>query len=120
MEEIKVRLNKLTDVSKYRLKSNIIKEVLEEYKNNISKKNTFEQAVSIDEKHHPVYVNHDKIINIIDEYINLEKINVKYSPNSIIDGYGNIAVSYNGDPYLTLRLLLMSYYLTVLNNSVVI
>lgn len=108
MEEIKVRLNKLTDVSKYRLKSNIIKEVLEEYKINISKKSTFEQAVSIDQKHHPVYVNHEKIVNIIDEYLNLEKINVKYSPNSIIDGYGNIAVSYNGDPYLTLRLLLMS------------
>ena len=108
MEDIQTRLNKLTSTSKYRMKSNLIKEILDEFKKQISKQDTFNQAIEIDKKHHPIYINHEKILEIIDEFINLDKLNVKYTPNIIVDGYGNIAVSYNGDPYITLRLLLMS------------
>lgn len=108
MEDLQTKLNKLTDTSKYRLKANSIKEILDEFKKQMSKKETFNQAIAIDEKHHPVHVTHEKIIELIDEFINLDKFNVKYTPTSIVDGYGNIAVSYNGDPYVTLRLLLMS------------
>ena len=108
MEDLETKLNKLTDTSNYRLKVTSIKAILEEFKKQMSKKDSFNQAVSIDEKHHPIYVNHEKILEVIDEFINLEKFNVKYSPNTIVDGYGNLAVSYNGDPYITLRLLLMA------------
>jgi len=109
MEDLQTRLNKLTDTSKYRFKVNIIKEVLEEFKNRMSNKNTFGQAIAIDEKHHPVHVSYEKTLEIIDEFINLDVLNVKYTPNEIVDGFGNLAVSYNGDPYITLRLLLMAF-----------
>lgn len=109
MEELQTRLNKLTDTSKYRLKPNSVKEILEEFKKQMSKKETFQQAIEIDEKHHPVHVTHEQVLNIIDEFIHMDKFHVKYTPNMIVDGYGNLAVSYNGDPYITLRLLLMAF-----------
>lgn len=109
MEDLQARLSKLTDTSKYRLKANSVKEILEEFKKQMTKKDTFNQAVAIDEKHHPVHVNHEKILEIIDEFINIDNLNVKYTPTTIIDGYGNLCVSYNGDPYVTLRLLLMAF-----------
>ena len=108
MEDLQKRLDKLTDTSKYRLKINVIKEILDEFKKQMSKKESFNQAIAIDEKYHPVHVKHENILKIIDEFINVEEVKVKYTPSTIIDGYGNIAVSYNGDPYVTLRLLLMS------------
>ena len=109
MEDLQARLNKLTNTSKYTLKANIVKDILLEYKKQMSKEDTFNQAIEIDKKHHPVYVNYKKILEMIDEFINLDKFNVKYTPTTIVDGYGNLAVSYNGDPYITLRLLLMSF-----------
>lgn len=109
MEDLQTRLNKLTDTTKYRAKLSIVKEILEEFKIQMSKKETFNQAIEIDEKHHPVHVSQEKILKIIDEFINIENLYVKYTPNIIIDGYGNLAVSYNGDPYTTLRLLLMAF-----------
>jgi len=108
MEELQTRLKRLTETSKYRIKATVIKEILEEFKNQMSKKDTFQQAVAIDENHHPVHVTHEKVLNIIDEFLNLDELKVKYTPNKIVDGYGNIAVSYNGDPYVTIRLLLMA------------
>lgn len=109
MEDLQTRLNKLTDTSKYRLKANVVKDILEEFKRQMSKKETFKQAIEIDEKHHPVHVSHEKILEMIDEFIALDNLNVKYTPNTIRDGYGNLCVSYNGDPYVTLRLLLMAF-----------
>ena len=109
MEDLQERLNKLTETSKYRIKANLVKEILTEFKNRMSKKDTFEQAVSIDEKHHPVHVSHERVLEIIDEFIKLDSLNVKYTPTEIVDGFGNLAVSYNGDPYVTLRLLLMAF-----------
>ena len=73
MEYLQTKLNKLTDTSKYRLKANSIKEILDEFKKQMSKKETFNQAIAIDEKHHPVHVTHEKIIELIDEFINLDK-----------------------------------------------
>ncbi len=108
MEDLQTRLNKLTNTTKYTLKPNLIKEILEEFKKRMSNQDTFKQAIEIDEKHHPVHVTQENVMKIIDEFINIEKFNVKYSPKTIVDGYGNLAVSYNGDPYVTLRLLLMS------------
>ena len=108
MEDLQTRLNKLTNTSNYTLKPNIIKEILEEYKIQMSKRDIFNQAVEIDEKHHSVHVKFENIIKIIDEFLENEKLIVKYTPNMITDGFGNLAVSYNGDPYITLRLLLMS------------
>ncbi|MBR2290456.1 MAG: hypothetical protein IJ867_07790 [Clostridia bacterium] len=87
MEDLQTRLNKLTDTSKYRLKANLVKEILEEFKMQMSKENTFHQAIAIDEKHHPVHVTHEHVLKIIDEFIALENLNVKYTPNMIVDGY---------------------------------
>lgn len=109
MEDLKTRLDKLTDTSKYRLKANLIIEILEEFKKQMSKQETFDQALAIDEKHHPIHITQEKILKIIDEFLGIEKVNVKYTPNTIVDGFGNLAVSYNGDPYVTLRLLLMAF-----------
>ena len=109
MEDLQKRLNKLTNTSNYRIKQNQVKEILKEFRKQMSKKEAFDQAVSIDEKHHPVHVVHEKVLEIIDEIINLDELNVKYTPNLIVDGYGNLAVCYNGDPYITLRLLLMAF-----------
>ena len=109
MEDLQTRLNNLTDTSKYTLKSNLVKEILKEYKKQMSKKETFNQAIEIDKKHHPVYITHEKVLEMIDEFIDLDKFNVKYTANTIVDGYGNLAVSNNGDPYITLRLLLMAF-----------
>lgn len=109
MEDLETRLNKLTSTSKYTLKANMVKDILLEYKNQMKKKDTFNQAIEIDKKHHPVHITHEKILEVIDEFIELDKLNVKYTPNTIVDGFGNFAVSYNGDPYITLRLLLMAF-----------
>lgn len=108
MEDLKTKLNKLTDTSKYRLKINNIKEILVEFKTEMSKKEKFNKAREIDKKYYPSNVSLEKIISIIDEFINLKEYNLKYTPNMIIDGYGNIGVYYNGDPYITLRFLLMA------------
>lgn len=108
MEDLAIRLKKITSTNNYRFKTNLIKEILEEFKIQMSKKESFEQAIKIDENHHPVHVNYDKIMQIIDDFLKIENYNIKFTPSNIIDGYGNIAVSYNGDPYLTLKLLLMS------------
>ena len=109
MEDLGTRLNKLTNTSKYTLKANIVKDILLEYKKQMNKEETFNQAIEIDKKHHPVHITHQKVLEVIDEFIELDKLNVKYTPNTIVDGFGNLAVSYNGDPYITLRLLLMAF-----------
>ena len=109
MEDLQTRLKKITNTSNYRLKLSIVTEVFEEFRKQMSKKETFNQAIEIDKKHHPVYITYEKILSIIDEFLTLDKLNVKYTPNVIVDGYGNIAVSYNGDPIVTLRLLLMAF-----------
>lgn len=109
MDNLQTRLNKLTNTSKYTIKSSLVKDILLEYKKQMEKEETFKQAIEIDKKHHPVYITHQKVLEVIDEFIELDKLNVKYTPNTIVDGYGNLAVSYNGDPYITLRLLLMSF-----------
>jgi gamma-glutamyl phosphate reductase len=109
MENSQIRLNKLTKTSTYRFKTNLVKEILEEFKNIMAKKSGYEQAVKIDEKRHPVYAKHEKIMDIIDEFVNNQKFNVKFSASNIVDGYGNIAVCYDGNPYLTIRLLLMAF-----------
>ena len=108
MEDLQTRLHKLEKTSEYTFKSNTVKSILEDFKKQISMQDAFNKAVEIDKKRQPVYIKHEKIMSIIDEFINMEKFSLKFTPNNIIDGYGNIAVSYNGDPYLTLRLLLMA------------
>jgi hypothetical protein len=108
MEDLQAKLSKITNINTYRFKASIVKEILEEFRKQIAKEEFFYQALQIDEKHHPVYVEHSRIMKIIDEFINMDEYVLKYTPNSIRDGYGNIVVAYNGDPYATLRLLLMA------------
>lgn len=108
MEDLQTRLNKISKTTEYRFKPSLVRSILEEFKNQFSKKTSFEQAVEIDKKHQSVYIEYDKIMSIIDEYMDFSKPILKYTATNIVDGYGNIAVSYNGDPYVTLRLALMA------------
>lgn len=107
MENIQSRVNKLTNISEYRFKADTIKNVLLEFKEELKKAN-FEKAISIDKKKHPVFIEPKKLIENVDKYLENNKFCVKFTPENIIDGYGNIAVSYNGNPYITLSLALMA------------
>ena len=104
MEDLNTRLNKISDTSTYIYKPNIVNSILQEFKAQFSKKAGFEKAVEIDRKHHGIYVKYSKILEIIDEELSDDKNYLKYTSGKIIDGFGNIAVVYNGDPYVTLRL----------------
>lgn len=104
MEELSTRLNRMSDTSTYIYKQSIISSILQEFKAQFSKKSGFEKAVQIDRRHHGVYVKYSKILEIIDEELADDKNYLKYTSGNIVDGYGNIAVVYNGDPYVTLRL----------------
>lgn len=104
MEDLNTRLKKISDTSTYIYKPNTVNLILQEFKKQFSKKSGFEKAVEIDRKHHGIYVKYSKILEIIDEELKEEKNYLKYTSEQIIDGYGNIAVVYNGDPYVTLRL----------------
>ena len=108
MEDLQSRLNILTNTTKYRFKISVVKEIIDELKEKLSNKDFFKQAIEIDEKHHQVNLSYEKIMKIINEFLEFDRINLKYTPNEIRDGLGNIAVSYDGNPYLTLRLALMS------------
>lgn len=104
MEDLNTRLNRLSDTSTYIYKSNTVNTILQEFKKQFEKKSGFEKAVEIDRKHHGVYVKYSKILEIIEEELKDDKNYLKYTSGQIVDGYGNIAVVYNGDPYVTLRL----------------
>lgn len=104
MEELSTRLNRMSDTSTYIYKQSIISSILQEFKAQFSKKSGFEKAAQIDRRHHGVYVKYSKILEIIDEELADDKNYLKYTSGNIVDGYGNIAVVYNGDPYVTLRL----------------
>lgn len=106
MEELSTRLKKISDTTTYIYKSNIVKEILEEFKKQFQKRNGFEKAVQIDRRHHGVYIKYSKILEIIDEELNDDMNYLKYTSENIIDGFGNIAVIYDGNPYVTLRLAL--------------
>ncbi len=108
MENLQNRLDRITNTDKYRFKASLVKDIIKEVKEEFSKKDFFKSAIEIDKKRHPVNIYDEKFIKIIDEFIEMDKFNVKYTTNEIKDGYGNIAVSYDGNPYITLRLLLMS------------
>ncbi len=107
MENLQNRIDKLTKTSEYRFKADTVKNILAEFKKEFKKVN-FDKAVAIDKKKHPVFVNFEKLNEIIDKQIQNNKFNVKFTPENIIDGYGNIVVVYNGNPYITLNLVLMA------------
>jgi hypothetical protein len=104
LEDLNTRLNRISDTSTYIYKSNTVNVILQEFKKQFEKKSGFDKAVEIDRKHHGIYVKYSKILEIIDEELKEDKNCLKYTSGKIVDGYGNIAVIYNGDPYVTLRL----------------
>ena len=92
MELLKSRINKLTKTSEYRFKIDIVKEIIKAFKNEFLIEENFNKAVSIDNKVMPVYVEFKKMIKIIDNEIKNDEYCLKFKPNNIIDGYGNVAV----------------------------
>lgn len=107
MENVKNNVNKLTRTSDYRFKADVVKNILRDFKLEF-KKNIFNKAFEIDKKKHPVYIEFEKMVQIIDSQIQNDNFIVKFTPENIIDGYGNIAVDYNGSPYVTMELALMA------------
>ena len=107
MDNLQNKMKELTNTNNYRFKQEVVKNILVEFKNEFKKTN-FEKAILIDKKKHPVNTNYIELINLIDKYIKNDKYYLKFTTENIIDGYGNIAVSYNGNPYITLKLALMA------------
>ena len=60
MENLQERINKLAKNSEYRFKTDIVKNILSEFKNEFKKSN-FEKAVLLDKKKHPVYTTYEKM-----------------------------------------------------------
>lgn len=91
MENLKDKINKLQNISEYRFKIDIIKNILIEFKKEFRKDN-FNKAVELDNKKHPVSIEYEILIKIIDKYIEKKEFNIIFTPKKIVDGYGNIAV----------------------------
>lgn len=82
--------------------SNIIKEFLLDLKNNIY---NIEQNLSKDAINGNIKLQANTIVSAI-QYNN-DKFLIEFSKSKIVDGIGNIAVIYNGNPFITLKLILL-------------
>lgn len=82
--------------------SNIIKEFLLDLKNNIY---NIEQNLSRDAINGNIKLQANTIVSAI-QYNN-DKFLIEFSKSKIVDGIGNIAVIYNGNPFITLKLILL-------------
>ncbi len=107
MENLQNNVSSLKKTSEYRFKAETVKKILEDFKTEF-KKSKLDKAIDIDKKKHPVYIDFNKITKIIEKHIQVDKFNVKFTPENIVDGYGNIVIVYNGNPYITLDLVLMA------------
>lgn len=82
--------------------SNIIKEFLLDLKNNIY---NIEQNLSKDAINGNIKFHANTLISAI-QY-NHDDFLIEFSKSKIVDGIGNISVIYNGNPFITLKLILL-------------
>ena len=71
-------------------------------------KESFDNAIKKDAKSNSQKIEFNKIIQIVNTYKKDMPILPSFSAQKIKDGFGNIAVMYNGDPYVTLKMLISS------------
>ena len=93
----------------YNYKPELINSILEKFSILVEKnKQRFEDAIIEDKLENAQKINFNEIMRIIKTY----KIDMPllpfFTPKKIKDGFGNIGVMYNGDPYITLKLLISS------------
>ncbi len=107
MRNIPNPIKDLPKHTEYNFKSEIIMSVLEKFGMLVEKnRNGFEEAIKQDKRENAQKINFDEIMRIIRSY----KIDMPLLPfftsKKIKDGFGNIAVIYNGDPYITIKMLI--------------
>lgn len=95
--------------TEYNFKPETIMSILEKFRMLIEKnRNGFEEAIKQDRLENAQKINFDEIMRIIRSYKSDMPLLPFFTPKKIKDGFGNLAVMYNGDPYITLKLLISS------------
>lgn len=69
---------------------------------------SFEKAIKKDLKTTTIKINIEKLINIAKTYKKDLPILPSFTSTTIRDGFGNLCVMYDGNPYITLKLLITS------------
>ena len=109
MKKIPNPIANLKNHTEYNFKVAKIEKILEKFSILIEKnKASFDNAIKKDSKTNSQKIEFDKIINIINTYKKDMPMLPFFTPKTIKDGFGNIAVMYNGDPYVTLKMLISS------------
>ena len=109
MKNIPNTISNLKNHTEYNFKASKIEKILEKFSILIEKnKISFDNAIKKDSKSNNQKIEFDRIINIVKNYKKDMPILPSFSAKTIKDGFGNIAVMYNGDPYVTLKMLISS------------
>lgn len=109
MKNIPNPISNLKNHTEYNFKASKIEKILEKFSILIEKnKTSFDNAIKKDSKSNNQKIEFDRIINIVKNYKKDMPILPSFSAKTIKDGFGNIAVMYNGDPYVTLKMLISS------------
>ena len=109
MRKIPNPIANLKDHTEYNFKASKVEKILEKFSILVEKnKSSFDNAIRIDSKKNNQKIEFDRIIQFINEYKKDMPILPFFSAQKIKDGFGNIAVMYNGDPYVTLKMLISS------------
>ena len=109
MKNIPNPISNLKNHTEYNFKASKIEKILEKFSILIEKnKISFDNAIKKDSKSNNQKIEFDRIINIVKNYKKDMPILPSFSAKTIKDGFGNIAVMYNGDPYVTLKMLISS------------
>ena len=109
MKNIPNPISNLKNHTEYNFKASKIEKILEKFSILIEKnKISFDNAIKKDSKSNNQKIEFDRIINIVKNYKKDMPILPSFAAKTIKDGFGNIAVMYNGDPYVTLKMLISS------------
>jgi len=99
----------LSNINSYKFNANVINKILDSYSKFISdNKNNFERSIEKDNENNNAKIEFDKLITIIKNYKNNKDFLPMFTAKKIVDGYGNICVIYNGNPYITLKLIIIA------------
>lgn len=99
--------NTIKPHSTYNFKPKTVEKIIEKFCMFIDKSpENFEKAIKEDLKNNKIETNIKKLINIARTYKKNLPVLPTFTSTTIIDGYGNLCVIYDGNPYITLKLLI--------------
>ena len=102
-------INTLSGIDSYKFSSDMVNKVLKAYSKFISdNRNNFEKCIEIDNEKNNVKTELDKLKSIIEDNERNTDFLPKFTAKKIVDGYGNICVLYSGNPYVTLKLIIIA------------